>query len=550
MDGVVEVHGGRVRGVERNGTWSFSGIPYAASPAGRRRWRPPAPVEPWSGIRECDRFGPVAHQTPMEVEAFMGGEPEAASEDCLSLNIWTPGMDGGHRPVMVWVHGGSFVSGSGSGGMYRGGRLAREGGVVVVTINYRLGLLGFLAHPVLEEPDQTWLDGEQWSGFGNWGLADQIAALRWVRDNIAAFGGDPGKVTFFGESAGGMSVSALLGAPAAKGLFHRAVVQSGPPYTHSVEAASSHAEKVAAHLGVALTRAALEEVPAEELVRALDELGQQGEVDDSGLPVMPVIDGGLLDRTPEEAVASGSASQVPLLIGTTRDEFSLWTVGSPKLSSLDEDGLRRRMRRVTPDAVAADAVIATVREARAGRGEPVAPCDLWTAIATEYVFRVPTIRFADAHARAAGPGVGTYCYLFTWESPALEGRLGSCHALEIPFVFGSVLNPMVQTFSGGGDDAVALSAAMRAAWVDFARSGTPEGRGGDGGDGAAPGGPLGDGAAPGGTWSNWDPARRPTTVLGPCPGRNGLSNQVERPRNEELDAVAAAAAAAASWPHR
>ena len=239
MDGVVEVHGGRVRGVERNGTWSFSGIPYAATPAGRRRWRPPAPVAPWSGIRECDRFGPVAHQAPMEIEAFMGGEPEAASEDSLSLNIWTPGVDGGHRPVMVWVHGGSFVSGSGSGGMYRGGRLAREGNVVVVTINYRLGLFGFLAHPVLAEPDQTWLDGEQWSGFGNWGLADQIAALRWVRDHIASFGGDPGKVTLFGESAGGMSVSALLGASAAKGLFHRAIVQSGPPYTHSVEAASS-----------------------------------------------------------------------------------------------------------------------------------------------------------------------------------------------------------------------------------------------------------------------------------------------------------------------
>jgi len=525
VHGVVEVRGGRVRGVERNGTWSFSGVPYAASPAGRRRWRPPGPVEPWSGIRECDRFGSVAHQTPMEIEAFMGGEPEAGSEDCLSLNIWTPGVDGGHRPVMVWVHGGSFVSGSGSGGMYRGGRLAREGDVVVVTINYRLGLLGFLAHPVFEDPDQTWLDGERWSGFGNWGLADQIAALCWVRDNIAAFGGDAGKVTLFGESAGGMSVSALLGASAAKGLFHRAIVQSGPPYTHSAEAASSQVEKVTAHLGVALTRASLEEVPAEELVRALDELGRQGEIADSGLPVMPVIDGGLLDRPPEEGVASGSASTVPLLIGTTRDEFSLWTVGSPKLSSLDEDGLRRRMRRVTPDAAAADEVIAAVREARAGRGEPVAPRDLWTAVATEFVFRVPTIRFADVHARAAEPGVGTFCYLFTWESPAFGGRLGSCHALEIPFVFGSVLNPLVQTFSGGGDDAFALSAAMRAAWVAFARSGTPEG----------------DGAAPGGTWSNWDPARRPTTVLGPCPGRHGLWNQVERPRDEELDAVAAAA---------
>ncbi len=191
MSGVVEVEGGRVRGVRRSGTWSFSGIPYAASPAGSRRWRPPAPPAPWTGVRECDAFGPIAPQSPGMLEMSLAGAPDEQSEDCLSLNVWTPEIDGARRPVMVWVHGGAFVTGSSAVPLYRGGMLAREGDVVVVTINYRLGILGFLAHPALEEPDQAWLDGQPWSGFGNWGLADQVAALRWVRDHISRFGGIP-----------------------------------------------------------------------------------------------------------------------------------------------------------------------------------------------------------------------------------------------------------------------------------------------------------------------------------------------------------------------
>ena len=274
MHGVVEVRGGRVRGVERDGIWTFSGVPYAASPAGERRWRPPAPPEPWAGIRDCDRFGPVAPQAMgfMDQALSGGGSPPESDEDCLNLNVWTPGLDGGRRPVMVWVHGGSFMTGTGSSGLYRGGHLARTEDVVVVTINYRLGLLGFLAHPALDDPGQTWLDGREWTGSGNWGLADQVAALVWVRDHIATFGGDPGNVTLFGESAGGMSVSALLAVPAAAGLFHRAVVESGPPYTCALEVATERAERLAAHLGVPCTRASLAGVPAEQLVAAGTEL--------------------------------------------------------------------------------------------------------------------------------------------------------------------------------------------------------------------------------------------------------------------------------------
>jgi para-nitrobenzyl esterase len=411
---------------------------------------------------------------------------------------------------MVWVHGGSFVSGSGSGGLYDGGMLARDGDVVVVTINYRLGLLGFLAHPVLAEPDQSWLDGSEWTGCGNWGLADQVAALRWVHDHIADFGGDPGTVTLFGESAGGMSVSALLAAPLARALFHRAVVESGPPYTYTVDQAASRAEHIAAHLGVPLTRTALEQVPADDLVRAVSEVGLiSAHNDDSGLLLMPVVDGGLLPVAPEVAVATGSASEVPLLIGTTRDESAFFTVGNATLNSLDDQGLLRWARRLTPDVDQARGLIAAVTEARAGRGESVVPRDLWVAIATEFVFRLPSIRFADAHASAALPGVGTFTYLFTWETPAFGGFLGSCHALELPFVFGTVHNPVVQMFSGGGEEAFALSERMRQAWSSFARTGVPSSS-----SGLVPG-PSGPAA---GKWPRWDPITRPTTARSmPCP---------------------------------
>ena len=515
MDGVVEVQGGRVRGVHRHDHWSFSGLPYAASPAGAARWRPPAPPEPWTGVRAADRFGPVAPQAPSLIDVSLGGRPEEQSEDCLRLNIWTPGLDGARRPVMVWIHGGSFVGGSGSGGLYRGGTLARDGDVVVVTLNYRLGMLGFLAHPALAPVDGSWLDGEEWTGFGNWGLADQVAALRWVREHIADFGGDPDNVTLFGESAGGMSVSALLAVPVARGLFHRAIVESGGPYAYGPDQAASVAEQLATHLGVPMTRAAFEQVPTDALVEAVVSFDQRGgRRDDSGLLMMPVVDGGLLPADPTSAVAAGSAADVPLLIGTNRDEMSFFTFGNPALNALDLDGLRRWMRRLTPDPGATDSVITAVTEARAARGELVTPRHLWVAIATEFVFRIPSLRLADAHRSAAFPGVGTYVYLFTWSSPMLDGYLGSCHALEIPFVFGTVQNPAIQGFSGGGTESLALSSSMRDAWTAFARTGIP------------------------GTYSPWDPELRPTAVLGPWPDRQGHQHRVDRPRTEELEAVA------------
>lgn len=538
MDGVVEVQGGRIRGTRRNGVWAFSGVPYAGSPSGHGRWRPPGPAAQWTGTRECDGFGPIAPQAPGILELSLGGEPDEHAEDCLSLNIWTPELDGGRRPVMVWIHGGSFVSGSGAGSLYRGGMLAREQDLVVVTINYRLGVLGFMAHPVLSDPDQSWLDGRPWSGFGNWGLADQMAALSWVRDHAADFGGDPANVTVFGESAGGMSVSALMGAAGSGGLFHRAIVESGPPYSCTADQASARAERMAAFLDIPMSRRAWESVPVGELVRAAAEVGRaDAHPAESGLLFMPVVDDGLLSSTPEDQVASGSASDIPLLIGTTRDESSFFTVGDTVLSSLDEAGLQRWAERVTSTPDLAEDLIAQFRSVRASRGDAVTPRDLWVALATEFVFRLPTLRFADAHARAADPNTGTFCYLFTWESPAFGGILGSCHALDIPFVFGTVHNPAVQVFAGSGDDAFALSQIMREDWAGFARSGVP-GRSGpprrseqsDSSSRSPSGGSsLG--------WAKWDVDRRPTTVLGPWPQSEGLRHRVDRPRDEELEAL-------------
>jgi para-nitrobenzyl esterase len=526
VDGIVEVGGGRLRGVERNGVWSFSGIPYAAPPVGPLRWQPPVAAEPWTGIKECEQFGPIAPQTPPIPGMSVGGAPEEQSEDCLTLNIWSSGLGGEPRPVMVWIHGGGFNSGTGAGDLYRGGTLAREGNVIVVTINYRLGALGFLAHPALQPASAAWAGGEEWLGSGNWGMADQIAALVWVRDNIAAFGGDAGNVTIFGESAGGMSVSALLGVADACGLFHRAIVESGPPFTHTAEEAAGRAEDLAEKLGVPLTRLALEQVPASELVRAAQEVGQTLVMGDGGLPLLflPTVDGGLLTRAPEAAVADGASSDVPLLIGTNRDEAAFFALGLPAVNALDQAGLRRWVQRIVPSAESAEALIEGYRSARAARGEATEPRDLWVAIATDSVFRGPSVLLADSHALAGTvevasespvPGTGTYVYLFTWETPAFGGLLGSAHALEIPFVFGTVTNPIVQQFSGGGDDALRLSDGMRQAWISFAWTGSPS-------------------ADLIGEWPVWDPIRRPTMVFGPWPGTGGMWRAVDAPRDEEL----------------
>jgi para-nitrobenzyl esterase len=369
---------------------------------------------------------------------------------------------------MVWLHGGGFTTGSSSSALYDGRRLSLAGDVVVVSINYRLGALGYMAHPVLA--------GSEGGPCANWGLLDQMAALAWVRDAIGGFGGDPANVTVFGESAGGMSVMALLAAPAAEGLFRRAVVQSGPPVSASGPLAARRAERLVELVGIGApwTRAELEALGANALVEAGQRLaGELAGQLTMPLAFVPVIDPASLPTPPGEAIESTGASEVDLLIGTTRDEATFFSILDPGLSSMDDQTLVRRVSLIAPGA--SEELVTAYRDARGGRSEDVSPPALWNAILTDFIFRMPSLQVASAHAaspHAASAG-RSYAYLFTWETPLLGGVLGSCHALDVPFVFGTLRERSVAPFSGGGPEAEALSDAMQQAWVAFARSGDP-----------------------------------------------------------------------------
>jgi para-nitrobenzyl esterase len=509
MDKIVTVTGGRVRGARRGDLWTFSGIPYAQAPEGGLRWRPPQPPIPWDGVRPASSFGPIAPQSVSAPGITNPADPDASelqSEDCLSLNIWTPAVpdepdavpSAPGRPVMVWIHGGGYTGGSGSNFIYRGGELARHGDVVVVTCNYRLGALGFLGHRALGDPD----------GFiGNWGLHDQVAALGWVRDHIALFGGDAANVTVFGESAGGFSVSALMGAPGAAGLFRRAIVESGGVHVHTVEEAERAADRLVAALGLeACDRATLESVPAADLVAATEVIAKR--IPDPGmipLPLLPVVDGSFLPQHPLLAVEQGAATGVDLLIGTNKDELTLFGLGDPTLLQLDAASVPFLVEHAVPDMPSGE-LIETYRQARLDRSEGVEPRDLWWAMGTDDVFRWRSLQLAAAQG---AQGARTYVYLFEWESPAFGGILGSCHALEVPFVFGAVRHPAVQLFTGGGPEVETLSSLMQESWLAFAHTGDP--------------------SHPDlGPWPTWDPTTRSTMVFG------RQSGAVDAPRNAEL----------------
>ena len=388
------------------------------------RFEPPE-LLPWDGAMGIGRFGDACPQPPGEV--FMASDM-TKSEDCLFLNVWTPSLDGA-RPVMVWIHGGGYRQGSGDHFLSRGAVLAERGDVVVVTVNYRLGALGFL-------------------GGTNCGLLDQQAALRWVRANIAAFGGDPANVTLFGESAGAGSVGMQLVMPGSAGLFERAVMQSGAGRPIPLERADWLREELERACGRPLRDATADEIVAAQM---------QLEAARGGAMVfLPVIDGEtVVDGAPHHAV--------PLVLGSNVDEWKLMGLRDPHRLDLDEAGLRKR---VGDDA---DEVIPVFRAARADRGEPATPSELWFAIQTDRFFRVPALAFADAHAEVAP----TFVYLFGWGSPMLDGWAGACHVLEIPFVFGLQGSEQLAYFTGTGPDADALSAEMMGRWVDFANGGEP-----------------------------------------------------------------------------
>lgn len=475
-DGVIaQTTAGPIEGrTTDSGTLEFLGVPYAAPPVGELRWKAPQPLAGWAEPRAATAYGRIAPQTASIGGSLVPGDATEWDEDCLTLNVWTPSI-GGARPVMVWIHGGAFIGGAGSSQLYRGVHLVERGDVVVVTINYRLGALGFLAHETLRDENGC---------AGNWGLLDQIAALEWVRDNISAFGGDPGSVTVFGESAGAMSIGNLLAAAGDRKLFHRAVLQSGHPLALGSTDATRIAERFFAECGVETGDIdALRMVPVHEVLRAQQAVSL-AEFGKTVMPFQPVIDGSLLDRHPLELIADGSAKDVPVLTGTNLDEMKFFGILDQELRDMDEVRLRKRLH-ASLDGDACDRVVAAYTAARADRGASTAPSELWAAIESDRFFRVPALRMADSHQRHQP---ATFTYLFSWPSPAMGGALGACHALELGFVFGTLRNPVVGTFTGTGEDAEALSTEMMDAWLSFARTGDPG-------------------------WDPHDPEKRPTMVF-------------------------------------
>jgi para-nitrobenzyl esterase len=448
---------GEVRGETVNGVARFLGIPYAASPTGALRFQPPAPLAAWDGVRECVAFGPTPpkpdYAAPFDT---LLPEPNIPGDDWLTLNVWTPALTG-DRPVMVWIHGGAFSNGNSAVRMYDGYAFARDG-VVLVTVNYRLGVDGFALLP--DAPP-------------NRGLLDQVAALEWVRDNIAAFGGDPANVTIFGESAGAMSVSTLLGMPAARGLFHRVIAQSGAAQVGATpQDARLVTGELSAALGFEATAASLAELDLDKLIEAQaavrDAMAAAPDPARFGLSVVstsmafiPVVDGEILPVHPLAALAAGAGSDVPLLAGTNTEEFRLFFVPNGLAAMVTDETLAAFTAPLGIDPAVAALYRANRPEASAG--------DVLCALVTDRFFRLPTLAAAEARASAGGPAA-TYLYEFGWRSPVQD--LGAAHAIEIPFVFDNLAAPDAQIAIGARAPAD-LAALMHAAWIRFATSGDP-----------------------------------------------------------------------------
>ncbi|WSU47198.1 carboxylesterase family protein [Streptomyces sp. NBC_01092] len=458
----VDLPAGRMRGGTEGGVAVFKGVPYAAPPVGELRWRPAQPHAGWTGVREAVEFGPSAPQPFIE-----GGDPVLGGhgfppfdDDCLTLNVWTPAADDARRPVMVWIHGGGFVSGSGSLPYYSGETFARDGDIVVVTLNYRLGPLGYLyLGPGHGEPEP-----------GNFWLTDQLAALRWVHENIAHFGGDPDNVTVAGQSGGALSTAALAGHPAAQGLVHRIILQS-PPFGLALPDPAGCAERTDMFLkavGVSDVEA-LRQVPWQRLVGATMALfGPCARWGYWPTPFLPVIDGITLSRHPVETLLCDGAADMDVMIGWTRDEANFHF-------ALPGAGYESATRRQVLDRIAdtfgdgAPEVYAAYERTRPGSR----PVDVLMDLVSDELFRVPALQLAEGRAEMGRP---VWAYQFDFATPAHQGRLGAAHCLELPFVFGNFDNWSGAPFLEGVESGVrqGLARSMHQAWISFVRDGRPD----------------------------------------------------------------------------
>ncbi|MFJ7768901.1 carboxylesterase/lipase family protein [Streptomyces sp. NPDC097107] len=453
---VVRTVAGSVRGRREDGLTVFRGIPFAGAPVGEARFAAPRPVRAWDGTREAYAFGPPPPQD-LGIAGAAGVLDAPEGDDWLTANVWTPAPDpAARRPVMVWIYGGAYKLGhSGSPG-YDARRIAADGDLVVVTFNYRVGMEGFAR-----------IDGAP----ANRGLLDQVAALEWVRDNIAAFGGDPDRVTVFGESAGAGSIASLMAMPRAAGLFHRAIAQSVPGAFYSDELARDLGAALAAELGLRPTVADLAAVDPGQLVKAGQSLAPKmpGCVDRWGraaptvTPYSPVVDGDVLPATPWQALASGASPDVDLIVGHNRDENRLFTAMAGRLGQIGEERARAALGLYAPGGEAA------YRAAYPG----VSANDLYERVQTDWIFAMPSLHLAEAHLAGGGRA---YVYELTWPAPADGGALGACHALDVPLLFGTFQADAGLLVFGGAEpspEALALSSRFRSSWTAFARTGDP-----------------------------------------------------------------------------
>src|SRR5215472_4311692 len=465
---VADTAFGKIRGIDNNGIKTFQGIPYGADTSGKNRFMPPAEPVDWSGVRDALEYGhsapqrdPVAGPPAPGTLSVSGRNLPDEGEDCLVLNIWTPaigaaGDSGKKRPVMVWCHGGGFATGSGSSPDTDGTNLAKRGDVVVVSLNHRLNVLGFAN---LSEFSRDF------AASGDVGMMDIVQALKWVRANIAQFGGDPNTVTIFGQSGGGRKVETLLTMPAAKGLFHRAIIESGAAIrVADRDVAVRNTEQLLGKLGVDKKNVrVLQTVPLGKVMAAYFAVAKDNPNLDQSLIFSPTVDGKILPQHPFYPSASPVSADVPVMIGNTRTEMTIFSANDPAAFNLDEAGMRKRVTDLLSGQAAT--VIDLYRKLNPG----ASPSDVYFLIASDYRYGAPTMIIAQRRA-ALGKG-SVFLYYFTWETPVQGGRLKSPHTMEIPFAFDNV--KISARMTGGGADAMALADKVSDAWIAFARTGDP-----------------------------------------------------------------------------
>jgi len=466
MATIVQTQSGHIEGIVKDQVIHFKGIPFAVPPVGKLRFKKPLAIKPWSGTFNACQFGDASVQDINPMNPI-----STASEDCLSLNVWAPDLEEANLPVMVWLHGGSFTSGAGSMAQYDGHALAKRGGVIVVNVNYRLGVLGF-AH--FNELSGGKADT-------NLGLRDQILGLQWIKNNIQAFGGDANNITLFGESAGGMSVACLLASPLAEGLFHKAIVQSGSAdHVLKQEEANKTANTILHALEIGprdIDR--LWSVDAKNILKAQRACGNllvnrgdhQRPMPLYGMTLIPMFGDDVLPVAPIELIKKGVGANVPLIIGTTTREWELFlklsagkSLYDGKYKEVDEAGIIKVFERSLPGSgLEAYEHYKAIKKPASSAKDLLG---LYSDFETDRTFSIPSLRIMEARQAFTD---NTYHFLFAWD----KGMFGACHGMDIPFVFGTVNSGYGKIFCGGGDDAVVLSETVQNAWLAFAKKGVP-----------------------------------------------------------------------------